>query len=44
MYESIDKLINKVKDNFKDDKKIGEMFEKWVMRCGSGKKDGFLDP
>ena len=27
MYTSIDKLINTVKETFKDDKKIGDMFE-----------------
>ena len=31
MYESIDKLINKVKETFKDDKKIGDMFEKCFL-------------
>ena len=31
MYTSIDRLINTVKENFKDDKKIGDMFEKFFL-------------
>ena len=31
MYTSIDKLINTVKETFKDDKKIGDMFEKCFL-------------
>ncbi|MGL5506846.1 MAG: glycoside hydrolase family 125 protein, partial [Paraclostridium sp.] len=31
MYSSIDKLIGKVKETFKDDAKIGDMFEKCIL-------------